>query len=434
MEKKRTLNNFIYIYYAALLIYMLSWNSQNTAPPILMRTLFTFAVFTPLWFVNQWLLPAVTICFYSIASYNYAYTYLPTELYIYFFILAIGALIKNKINHLPLLNIKKILHPNVYIFTFLTLTVNLITGLKIESIVICLAIIILMQYYNNQDIKSLLSLEYCFMTISFVLSIMFLVMRTEFSQNVNYFGLERYGWTDPNYFGMVIGMGSIISFKSLFENNIKHSLPLKFIILLIVILSLFVLVVNASRGALLATSIAIIIILLLSKTKTKYKILILTLLIFLILYLLYNSYFDLLLYRLQNDDGTGSRAQIWLTKLNLFLGNNNILYILFGIGHTNAFQLGAVEAGYDSSVIGSHNDYIAVLVSYGVIGLISFFSLFISPIKKISKESKPIVYTLIGYLAICLLTLEPLTAGRLTFWGFYYYIVVYSRTYKKIEF
>lgn len=49
--------------------------------------------------------------------------------------------------------------------------------------------------------------------MTLVLSLYFILLRDQFTQD--YYaqgsGLERTGWMDPNYFGMVLGMGTVAS-------------------------------------------------------------------------------------------------------------------------------------------------------------------------------------------------------------------------------
>lgn len=103
--------------------------------------------------------------------------------------------------------------------------------------------------------------------------------------------------------------------------------------------------------------------------------------------------------------------------------NGDTFEKLFGIGYSKGFYL-AIPGGF-----GFHNDYLAFLVDYGVVGLILFFCIVAYPLKLVanSPSKRPIVISLLAFILICSMTLEPFTYGRLTYWYFYMLIVLLAR-------
>jgi O-antigen ligase len=129
---------------------------------------------------------------------------------------------------------------------------------------------------------------------------------------------------------------------------------------------------------------------------------------------------------MENDSMDSGRMEIWSAKLLLFINDGNIFTWLFGIGYENAFNLSD-----SSQTMGFHNDFLAILCGYGVLGLILFiYIIFIVPFANIHRSDRPILISLIVYLLIASLTLEPLASGNITFWAFYYLILLFSGRYK----
>ena len=81
--------------------------------------------------------------------------------------------------------------------------------------------------------------------------------------------------------------------------------------------------------------------------------------------------------------------------------------------------------------MGFHNDFLAIFCGYGILGLILFiYIIFIVPFANIQRSDRPILISLIVYLLIASLTLEPLASGNITFWAFYYLILLFSGRYQ----
>lgn len=397
------------IYYIGLLIVLISWENTEIAPNIIYRSIYLIAFFLPLYLKYLNWTPILLTCFYIISSTGYAYNYFPTELYIYVFILFFGIFLNKKKLKLPFIIIIMIIYISV---------IDLINNLKIENISYSLIIISFLFYfvdYKKIDIQKKIS--FSFIIASLLISILLVLNISKFSNNYGY-GFERVSWNDENYFSTIVGMGLMCSIVGLFEKN-KKKIKLFFIlsIILIFISLLFV----GSRGALLAISLGTLTILFVSKIKNKYKFLFATFLI-LFIFLLYNKGFlDFLLFRIKEDDGTGSgRLSIWEVKLNYFINNSNLFHLLTGYGYEKGFLLGFQKGK------GFHNDFIAFLVNYGFIGLSLFITFLTYPIRKVNSQNRWKVIVFSIYLISCSLTIEPITAGRLPYFLFYLYILTLS--------
>lgn len=407
-------NKVILIYYFALLILLVSWKDTSNAPNILLRVTYLGLFFLPLYTKYiQWL-PILLTCFYIIASNGFAYTYFPTDLYIYAFLVFIGVLISHEKYR------QRFKETHILIFLLLYVSIiDIVNNGKIENITYSLFIILLFfKFADKKSIKLLSYLSISFIAASLVLSILFIINKDMFSQDYAYISdLQRYGWTDPNYFGTVIGIGVICSVIELLKG---YKLVYKSLFISTIVLSFIALLLIASRGAILSVAVGVSFLLFFSKIKLRYKILAIASILFLLVFLYNSSYFDLLLYRIESDSGGGSgRTDIWATKLIAF-SDGNIFRLLFGHGFDRGIRLGYGKPQ------GFHNDYIAFLVNYGMLGLIVFLYMFIYPIIKKTQVNRSTIIACVLYLATCSITLEPFSAGRLPYFIFYVYVLALS--------
>ncbi|MCF0199858.1 MAG: hypothetical protein HUK16_00530 [Bacteroidales bacterium] len=97
------------------------------------------------------------------------------------------------------------------------------------------------------------------------------------------------------------------------------------------------------------------------------------------------------------------------------------MHWLFGIGKDASFQLGTI-GGVNGFAM--HNQFLASLLNYGIVGLAALLALFWLPIKKAAKGNKMSTALLVLYPCIVFLTLEPLTIGFATFYFLYLYIYI----------
>ena len=360
------------------------------------------------------------IVFSTVSKFSPYPTFMPTDIYIYAIFIGLLFVILNR-------NSRDFQYPKgLVILVLYTIMVDLLTSGTVHSVSYCLLLLLLLSYFtDNKDnnYKFLLSLSFSLAT--FVLSLIFFSSMSEFMVLVDASqSVERVEWTDPNYFGYVIGMGCTCSIINLFQNNIEKKI-IRFFLITTVILSFIVLVLNASRSAVLSVLVVAMIILLFSKVKTFYKLLASLAGVLLAFYIYSEGYMDLLMYRVQEGmgDAGGGRIYIWQRKLDAYSLQSNILSIIFGLGYTDGYNLGYGRGQ------GFHNDFIALLVDYGVVG----FLLFTIPIIKILfRFIKSNIYAtcLTLYLILCGMTVEPFTLGMMPYYLFFMYVLyVYRNPY-----
>jgi len=418
MKKNRL---FLFIYYAVLLFIMLSWRDTEEAPNLIYRCAFLVAAVIPAANYDKSFLAPVVICFLAICQNGFAHGYMPDNLLFYIALL------------IPCLMFFKpakpyfILPRYLWIFFFYFSLIDLITGLSVEKITLTFLVSALLMTFTTAKSRDDIELwSLCFIICSLSLSSMFLLNREQFAQAYYYQGLERTTWMDPNYFGMVVGIGYVVALLRLLGHGKsigeKINIWYKILFIVTIVLSLVVLILNASRGALLAAGVATIIAIAFSKLKMNGKIIVVSILIIGLIYLYQNSYFDLLQYRFENEntEGGNGRSYIWNIKLRAFF-NGNPLSMLFGYGYD-----GGLTLGYNGVKRGTHNDYLAILFDYGFIGLCMFVVMLVKPVIEALKVSnvRISVYVLLAYLAVCCFTLEPITGAYIPYLFFYCYIVL----------
>lgn len=419
--KKKYKKTYIYLYYAILLILMSSRGLSTTAPPMVFRLAFIAAVVVPTIAYKDLCYPAILSMFYAITLDGYSYSYMPYEFSIYVIIsIAFVVFFRSHKDEGGRLIPYYLMVMTLYIF-FIDLIFSVAqhgavlfnnTALSLISI-ICFLLII-----GKDREKAVSQFHLCFAVTTIVLSFAFFTGREYFTESYFSTDYERTGWTDPNYFGMLLGMGTVSAFIKMFDHEWQNLRGVdKGIYIAAVVLSIPVLLLNASRGAVLSVTVAFTILLIASRVKRFHKILFVIFAVGGLIYLYSNNYFDLLLYRVENDDGTGSnRTLIWSNKLDAFF-NGNIIHMLIGYGHKG----GSSITGY---VVGFHNDYVGFLVDYGFIGFGMLIYWLIYPIEIARKGIRVRVVVLIIYLAMCFVTLEPLLTGILPYYVFYLFALI----------
>lgn len=412
-----------YAYYIALIFIVTSWTSSS-APPIFLRIAFMVAVVAVPLIFHIDSLPAVLSCFFIISSYGFSYSFMPSSYALYCIPIIIGLLIynKSKTGNFPVPQL-------VLFFFFYSFMINLITSGVVQNLSYCMFILASFVAFSDTktdvDIKSFA----VFLAMAtLVLCIFYLTAGSEFTKTYSASeGLERTGWTDPNYFSTSIGFSSLVSIAMLVSQKNK---PVEICLFSAnAVLAVVAMVLVASRGGLLSLSVGLCTLILFSKIKLKYKFFLAILIVAFVMYLFNNDYFALLQYRINMDETGGSeRTDIWRMKLSEFADSSPLSWI-FGMGFWNGVRLGGNAIGYRCF----HNDYISYLVCYGIIGFVSYLLFLTYPIRNSNRKHPicPVIIALVFYLATVSLTLEPMSSGLLNFFCYYYYILLlmqYSRT------
>lgn len=407
------------IYYLILMIILVSWTDISNLPPFYLRLPFLIAVVLPLWFNRSRFFVQIFFSFVVISSSSYAISYMPVDgLYILItVILSIFIISQKRIEPLSIPHGFVILCIySAIVDIYYSQTIN--TSYHWLSTILIAACLL-----KRNDLQQLQSIVLSLAVVSLILSIEFMIVGDRFVGNVSTIAgeIDRKGWSDPNYFGAILGMGVISSLIEVFTNH-TISKKLRYFYVISIVLSLYTLFSTASRGAFIALMCSVFILFIHAPVTWKNKMWTITVGLMALLVMYYSHVLDLLILRFMSDAGdAGGRTEIWITRISTFFSECNIFQWFFGIGSTNSLRLGT------EGILGFHNDFLSVLISYGLVGLFSLFNLLIFPIIKASKKQKWITLTATIYLVLCMSTIEPFTSGQ---WGtlyFYLYILMLSQ-------
>ena len=407
-------NKGLFLYYFILAIILIMWGNPDSLPPLPLRIAFLILVVTPLFTVAQDYFLVIFFFFVILSGSNHAVSYMPATGPYLVACTLIGAVFFRPSN------IKGLgTSFSVLLLLALTILVDIAAGGNVEnfSYSLLLSIIVANSFISSERQWQVEQMAYSFIILSLVLSLEYFIWGGQFSQTISVGNedFERLGWSDPNYFSCVLGFGTLISYSELLDNRIIEK-KRNWLLLITLLLSLFVIVSTASRGASVALVIAIALATINSKIPIGRKVGIM-LLGGILLYVTYKGgLFDLLFSRVANDDGTaGNRTLIWATKLSAFFSSDS-LSVLFGYGIQGGRWLGFSKAQ------GFHNDYLAFLVSYGIVGFLLFVSVILSPLWK--KVNRRIIFPYLAYILIILGSLEPISSGNIIYFYFFLFILV----------
>lgn len=404
------------IYYIFLLLILVTWTNVDSLPPLPLRLAYLTAIMGPLWKERSLSTPIVLFTFVVISGSSFAISYMPVDgLYISIVLLISYMLCRP--------NIDRIKFPSaLIILTILSLFVDFLSGGEMNFSFKLVAVLLSTLFISRSNEGTLQIVSFSIILISFVIAVEFIIMGGEFSQTVSTIDgeIDRKGWADPNYFGAVLGYGVIASFTALYKwpNMTKKT---RYAIILALVLSFYTILSTASRGVFVAIVASVVILLFTGSGSISKKISFL-LLIFLGVLVFYQlGFFDLILLRFNSDAGdAGGRTLIWGPRLHAFFNDCSFIEQCFGIGFKNARFLGT------NVLLGSHNDYIAILTSYGYIGAICLLAILCYPFFK-AKENKSFVLAATLYMATCMFSIEPFTGGHWSIYYFYLYIVLLSQ-------
>ena len=408
-----TKNKMYALYYVALLLLTFFLSKPNVTYSVILRYVYMLAVVAPLFFNKSYTIFAIPL-FLGISHGSFVPLLPTTSTY---FLVLVFALSYVQVHVTQ--NVLWYILGIVYI-----LCVELFSMNPYFECVIWATIAVLLSFSVNtiQDVKRV---GLSFTLISLVLGVLFLIFFDEFSDTYASTGnedVERSSWINANVFGGIIGCGMVSSvFLLVSAKEWLVNISYKSVCIVVLLLSIVVLILNASRGALSASVISSIILLLSTKIKKRYLFLIfLGLSIF--VYILYNAgYFELLELRTLGEDNTtdtaGGRTEIWDAKLNAFT-NLPILQQLFGVGYDDCVNL-VVYAD-------THNDLVTALCAYGYVGFISFIALLVAPIFVARPDKRVVIIGLLVFLTLECVVLSPILRGYFIFFVFYIMIIKYA--------
>lgn len=410
------MKKFLLYYYLILLLVLSTWNSE-TLPPFALRMAYLVAVLIPMFGKNAPMFPCILSMFVIISANRFIPSYMPfMPEYLFVVTLALLLFTKKKKSVPP----KKVL----IILAVLTFLVDLIHSSSIESITFTIVTVIVFFRFLDSDLQKLSSgMSWSFVVIAAFLCIETIVHRNEATYELEVAGesFDRVGWSDPNYFTGIIGMGVIAALQLLlFNKDIRRWQ--QYVLIGSILLVFFVSLLMASRGGIAAMVGSSLILLLLSRRRGERSTIILMLLIVFAVVMYTIGAFDLLLFRLFADEGDMSgRTVIWANKLADFAASATPIDWIFGIGHKAALT----TSSRSGIAIGFHNDYISFLLSYGIIGLILFVVSLCYPIFKYKNAR---VTAGMIYLLMLSFSLEPITSGGLGYFYLYFYLCVLGQS------
>ena len=266
---------------------------------------------------------------------------------------------------------------------------------------------------------------YAFVIASIVISIVYWLNFDIYAEDYGWkTDLIRSFYTDPNYQGCTIGMGIVLAVWLLL-NDKTVAWWQRILCVVGIAVPLVTVFTLASRGALVAVVGAVVLLVLVSDTRKGYKALVVLSGMVLVAYAYSQHYMDLVIARMHEQSMlTGAaRLFIWESKTDAFLSDTNPFHWLFGMGYRDAMELGQFKLTLTTSNVAFHNQFLAVLVTYGLVGFAGFVVLLWLPIHKAAKGNKLLTAVLISYLILVCMTLEPLTIGHFAF--YFYYMFVY---------
>lgn len=407
---------YLYIYLSLLLLILVSYTDINNLPSIFSRIAFLAALILPFIFYkkNKELFFVAFIVFVTISSVGYAISYMPVTGPIILTVLLISTILFSSSSKVSRVN-----SVALALLIFLTFIINIINSADIKNITYSMLSIVLvtrsLSSSHNTKINNYLS--FAFALISLVLSMEFLLVGKDFVNEISVGGTDyiRKGWTDPNYFGCILGIGVLVSIIELILNN-NLSFRLRIYYYSTIILSIITIISVASRGALLAILVPVLLIIFRSSIKAKYKLITILLIAFFVVVLYSSHLLDLVIARFMNDAGdAGERTLIWTKKFTAFLEEGTPWSWLFGVGYDRGMNLGY------SHPQGFHNDFFAFFIDYGIVGFILFFCFLFYPLLR-AKQNRLYVWAIIVYVMLVSLTLEPFSSGSLI----YYYFMTYA--------
>ena len=403
----------ISVYYFALLLIAVSWTQRGLiAPDTWLRVLFILFFTVPLLRYRYFAPTAITV-FASIRLFSVApYGYLPTEP-IYYFAFAIvlyliDVSIKNNAQNKAISRSRSGI--GLIVFLMIVLLSNLVNQVdQLDYLYLLATSIVLSKFIRRGDDLALM--EMGFMIVTFCLSIYALVFRDDFivREYVSTKIIEIAYWTDPNYLGCVLSIGIVVSFYY-FMNRVKDIGVLRVLYLVVFIIGFLTLGLLASRSAFLAAIIPTLYILYKKTSSIKNLIFVILFIGIVVVFLSNTNYFDSLIARFNDSDPTGSgRTVIWENSFSRFIRSDTSL-LLFGGGTDYANSL--CGQSINMAIASPHNNYLAVLYDYGIVGLIAFLAILFSWFKMNIHNVLPV--SLILVFAIMCFSLVPLM--YLPFW------------------
>lgn len=407
-------NKKIILYYSFLMAIVLVW-SGSTTPPMPLRMVFLTAVMIPLYGNYRTWLPLIVPMFMVVSSNHYAPSVMISLYETVLIPIGIGVLL-----FIPS-GVKRYHCPNfLYFFIVYFLVIDLFdSGHPTNIFYILIFVCCFFLYLDRDDVGLRHRFSIMFMLVSTILSLELFIVGPQHMSVTNVMGdtMERIGgWVDPNYFACTLGMGAVAALIELFRGELSKRE--RYLAIVTLFVSIAAIPMTGSRGGVLALAVAAALLIVFSDIKGYRKLLYVFLIVAFVFYLLYSGHLSLLIAKLTSDDKTGGeRTVIWEIKIKQMIADNNSFRWLFGYGYDGGLRL-----GYGRKQ-GFHNDYVAFLSMYGIIGLLYYFALLLYPLR-LCRWKKVSAVASVAFLAVASVSLEPMSAGNIFFYLFWMYTII----------
>lgn len=415
-------SNIVITIYTAVLIAMILISKPEVEYGMLIRLVLFGAAMLPLLLSPRYIIFSFT-CIYAINSTSFC-RILPSDAYYYYILIFIAFFLCERSN--KTLKIMWKCFVAIIPFYFISLIHGDVQDFQLWWVV-CLLFI---PFLDNE--RNLKLLAFSFPIASLVLSLLFLLNQTYFMFSYST-EMDRSGWINANQFGGIIGLGVIVGI-ALIIKQIKLNVTFKETILLLVcmVVSYIVVVLNASRGAFISTSLTSIILVLMSNIKNRYKILVIVVLVFFAFLLWRSGFFELLMFRMEADTAStaGSRSLIWTEKLDVFFNESTPFQWLVGAGG----RAGAEMMGHSRNIynMSTHNDFVTAIVGFGIPCSIYYVYLLFYPYFNIPKgHDRNVLGAFMIFLFLESSVLEPMFRGYVSYIMFYVFLFTYSHYLKR---
>ena len=247
---------------------------------------------------------------------------------------------------------------------------------------------------------------------------------------------------DLNYFGSTQAIGALITLMFIqyrkyllsicyipfqYKRIIKNTI-FQYLLYLVFVVEVWLVFRGISRGAVLVLLVGFISNLIVLR---KFKYLFYGGFILIALYLIMNhlGIIDLFSERLSEDDsGTSGRTTIWIGMIGAVYFKGGLLQVIFGSGNGWPWWKFWTGNFYDNGFIpSSHNQWMSILVNFGIIGLFLFIIPIFKGIKNSIKHNNPI--NNIRIVLFISAFFESLSLEPLIFAHYIWFIFAFATTY-----
>lgn len=406
----RTTNGWI-IYFIILGIIQSLWTNLSAFPPLPLRLIMIVATFAPAFIKYDLVIFVIPFSLILRGNLSSDYQYLPDIYSYYIYICLEIILIFWHYKKIKIINYKYFI-PLIFIMIYMGF-IDIIYNGEIGKYSIHIFISALLIPFIRTE-KNIHLLSAALISVCAILSIHYFIMYDTFLETWNKTNeIERSGWNDPNYFSIMLDSGFMVSIMYIINSlNSKYFIFNKKTLIIISVIIFIAVVMTASRAGFLCFILLLIAVLTTSKIKFHWYI-IGTLIIYSVFMYVYKSgVANTLIFRFfeeGNANTGGGRTEIWGAGLNNFNSQSWIKQV-FGGGYWHRAQL---TNGRES-----HNEFIAMILDYGYLGIILFLTMIISLCKikkgKILLILLPVFYFIMSNISLS--QFQYLNIGFILIW------------------